>query len=104
MSLGPLEIYVMICYYTDFLTWPKNVGLIFHDFFRVLLLYSKSHYSQMIFISDLVDRSVQLIPQQQGCAKQTDDTNSTLQIQHEFAGDARFQIFTQKWLLANISN
>ena len=70
----------------------------FYNLFRVLLLYNKSHYSQRIFISDLIDRSVQLISQQQGCAKQTDVTNAKL----EFAGDARFQIFTQKWLAANI--
>ena len=52
--------------------------------FRVLLLYSKSHYSRRIFISDLIDRSVQLISQQPGCAKQTGVANARL----EFPGDA----------------
>ena len=46
----------------------------------------------------MIDRPVQLISKQPGCAKQTGVKNARL----EFSADAGFQTFAQKWLLANI--
>ena len=51
------------------------------------------YYSQKIFINDLIDSN-----QVMRSTWQTGVANVRL----EFSGEARFQIFTQKWLLGNI--